>query len=65
MTTALNLSSPPTRRVLTALKKDFREELTQYIEQGIVARVEEPTPWVRSLAVAAKKSGTLRVCINP
>ena len=55
----------PTRRVLIALKKDFRDKLTRYIEQGIVAPVDKLIPWVRSLAVATKKSGALRVCINP
>ena len=54
-----------TRRVPTALKEDLRDELTRYVEQGILAPVEEPTPWVSSLAVATKKSGALRVCIDP
>lgn len=32
---------------------------------GVLAQVEEPTPWVSSLAVATKKSGALRICIDP
>ena len=55
----------PTRRVPTALKEDLRDKLTRYVEQGILAPVEEPTPWVSSLAVATKKSGAPRVCIDP
>ena len=55
----------PTRRVSTALKDDLKEELNRYVEQGILTPVEEPTPWVRSLAVATKKSGALRLCIDP
>ncbi|PFX15009.1 Transposon Ty3-I Gag-Pol polyprotein [Stylophora pistillata] len=55
----------PTRRVPTALKDDLKEELNRYVEQEILAAVEEPTPWVSSLAVANKKSGALRVCIDP
>ena len=55
----------PTRRVPTALKDDLKEELNRYVAQGILAPVEEPTPWVSSLAVATKKSGALRVCIDP
>jgi len=55
----------PTRRVPTALKDDLKKELNRYVEQEILAPVEEPTPWVSSLAVATKKSGALRVCIDP
>jgi len=54
-----------TRRVPTALKDDLKEELSRYVAQGILAPVEEPTPWVSSLAVTTKKSGVLRVCIDP
>lgn len=32
---------------------------------GVLAQVEEPTPWVSNLAVATKKSGALRICIDP
>ena len=55
----------PTRRVPTALKDELKEELIRYIEQEILTPVEEPVPWVSSLAVATKKSGALRVCIDP
>ena len=55
----------PTRRVPTALKDDLKKELNRYVEQEILAPVEEPTPWVSSLAVATKKSGAQRVCIDP
>ena len=39
----------PTRRVPTALKDDLKKELNRYVEQEILAPVEEPTPWVSSL----------------
>ena len=55
----------PTRRVPTALKDDLKKELNRYVGQEILAPVEEPTPWVSSLAVATKKSYAPRVCINP
>ena len=55
----------PTRKVPTALKDDLKKELNCYVGQEILAPVEEPTPWVSSLAVATKKSGALRVCIDP
>ena len=31
----------------------------------VIAPINEPTPWVSSLAVAVKKSGALRICIDP
>ncbi|PFX16976.1 Sec1 family domain-containing protein 1 [Stylophora pistillata] len=53
-----------TQRVPTALKDDLREELNRSVEKQILAPVEEPTPWVNSLAVTNKKSGAPRVCID-
>ena len=32
---------------------------------GVVATVDEPTPWVSSVVIATKKSGALRICIDP
>ena len=55
----------PPRRVPTALKTKLKEELDKYVKLGVLAQVEEPTPWVSSLAVATKKSGALRICIDP
>ena len=55
----------PTRRVPTALKHKLQDKLSSYLEKGILAPVEEPMPWVSSLVVATKKSGALRVCIDP
>ena len=34
-------------------------------KQKIIARVEEPTDWVSRLVVAIKKSGDLRICVDP
>ena len=55
----------PPRRVPTALKTQLKEELDKYVKLGVLAQVEEPTPWVSSLAIATKKSGALRICIDP
>ena len=55
----------PPRRVPTALKTKLKEELDKYVKLGVLAQVEEPNPWVSSLAVATKKSGALRICIDP
>ena len=55
----------PPRRVPTALKTQLKEELDKYVKIGVLAQVEEPTLWVSSLAIATKKSGALRICIDP
>ncbi|KAK3736238.1 hypothetical protein QZH41_019803 [Actinostola sp. cb2023] len=55
----------PVRRVPTALTAKLKTELDKYVELGVLAPIEERTPWVSSLVVATKKSGALRVCIDP
>ncbi|XP_028419155.1 uncharacterized protein K02A2.6-like [Dendronephthya gigantea] len=55
----------PTRRVPIALKEQFKGELDRLEELGVIAKVDKPTPWVSSVVVATKKSGQLRVCIDP
>ena len=48
-----------------ALKEQFKEELDRLETLGVIARVDKPTPWVSSVVVATKKSGALRVSIDP
>ena len=55
----------PPRRVPTALKTQLKEELDKYVKLGVLAQVEEPTPWVSSLAIATTMSGALRIFIDP
>ena len=55
----------PQRRVPQALKEDLKAELKKMCEKKIIAPVKTPTDWVSSIVVATKKSGDLRVCINP
>ena len=55
----------PTRRVPTALREKFKDELNRLEALGVIAKVDEPTPWVSSVVVTTKKSGSLRVCIDP
>ena len=55
----------PTQRIPTALKEKFRHEIKQLEDLGVIAPVEKPTLWVSSVVVATKKSGALRVCIDP
>ena len=41
------------------------EKLDEFLEQGIIVPVEEPTDWVSSLAYSWKANGKLRVCPDP
>ena len=41
------------------------EKLDEFLEQGIIVPVEEPTDWVSSLAYSWKANGKLRVYLDP
>ena len=40
------------------------KELINLEEQGIVEKVEVPTPWVSPLVIIPKKNGEVRLCID-
>lgn len=42
-----------------------RGELTKLVDEKIISPVDQPTPWVSSVVVTTKKSGALRVCVDP
>ena len=58
-------SETPSRRVPTALREKFKAELDRLENLGVLAKVDEPTAWVSSVVIATKKSGALRICIDP
>ena len=47
------------------MKPRLKIELSNLTANGVIAPVTEPTDWVSSMAIAAKKSGELRICIDP
>ncbi len=55
----------PPRRVPEALKESLKKELDLVVEQGILAKVTEPTDWVNSLMCVTKSTGALRLCLDP
>ena len=55
----------PPCRVPEALREPLKKELDALIEQGIIAKVEEPTHWVNSLVWVTESNGTLRLCLDP
>lgn len=53
----------PLRRIPLALRDDVTTELKQMLDDGVIEAVNA-SPWISNLAVAKKKSGGLRVCVD-
>lgn len=46
-------------------KKDVTEELAKLVVEKITSPADQPTPWFNSVVVTTKKSGALRICVDP
>ena len=55
----------PARRVAVALKPAVKKKLSDLEKLDVLAKVDEPTDWVSQMAVSTKRSGDLRICIDP
>lgn len=55
----------PARRVPIAVKSKLKDELSTLVDQGVITSVTEPTDWCSQMSVQTKKSGKLRICIDP
>ena len=60
-----NLLYTSPRKCPIAMQPLVWEKLNEFLEQGIITPVEEPTDWVSSLAYSWKANGKLRVCLDP
>lgn len=58
-------SIAPSRRVPLALREPLKKELKKLVELGVITPVDEPTDWLNNIVVGVKKTGDLRVCIDP
>jgi hypothetical protein len=47
------------------VREKLKSELVRIESLGMLAKVTEPTPWVSQLVIAHKKSGDLRICVDP
>ena len=56
--------SPP-RKIPATLRDRVRDSLENMVELGVIKRVQEPTQWVNAMVVSEKRSGELRICIDP
>jgi len=55
----------PAWKTPVSVREKFKEELKRRESIKVIAPVDQPTEWVSQIVVAVKKSGELRVCINP
>ena len=55
----------PSRRAPVSLKGQFNHKLDNLVDYDVLASVDEPTSWVSQYVVATKKSGDLRICLDP
>ncbi|XP_053305893.1 uncharacterized protein K02A2.6-like [Spea bombifrons] len=53
------------RKVPVALQDKLKKELQRLIKMDVLEQVHEPTEWVHSLVIVAKKDGSLRLCLDP
>ena len=55
----------PPRKVPATLRDRVQAELFDMESKGIIKAVNQPTAWVNSMVVNEKRSGRLRICIDP
>lgn len=55
----------PPHRIPPALRDKFKGKLNRLENLRVLSKVDEPTSWVSSIVVRTKRSGQLRVCIDP
>jgi transposase InsO family protein len=53
------------RRVPAPLRDQLKATLADMAADSIITPVTEPTPWISSLVIVPKKSGKLRLCLDP
>ena len=52
------------RKVPIEYKEEIEKELAEMVQQGIIIKQTEPTPWVSSLTYPKKANGKLRICLD-
>ena len=52
-------------KVPTEYKEEIEKEPAEMVQQGIITKQTEPTPWVSSLMYPKKANGKLRICLDP
>ena len=55
----------PLRHVPISVQKKLKKKLDEMESEGVVSKTDKPTDRVSSLVTVEKKSGSLRVCLDP
>ena len=55
----------PPKRLPVELRDQVKQEPDRLVGVGVLAPVDEPTDWVNQMAIATKRDGSLRICIDP
>ena len=55
----------PPHKIPFAISDEVKTEIDRLVELNVLIPVNEPTECVNQMAVARRKSGDLRVCIDP
>ena len=53
------------QKVPIEYKEEIKKELAEMVQQGIITKQTEPTPWVSSLTYPKKANSKLRICLDP
>ena len=61
---AIPVVHPPCKIPVT-LKDRCKGELDRMKSIGVIQRVQEPSQWVNPMVIVKKKSGQLRICLDP
>ena len=52
------------RNIPLPIRKNVKETLAQMEEQGVISKVQQPTPWCAGKVVVKKKNGRVHVCVD-
>ncbi|GAB1607211.1 hypothetical protein Ahia01_001004400 [Argonauta hians] len=58
-------SISPSGKIPLAIKTKVKQELDRLENNDVITKVDEPTSWCSRMIVATKKSGKMRICIDP
>ncbi|UYV79179.1 K02A2.6-like [Cordylochernes scorpioides] len=61
----LQTTTFPPRRIPTSLGAEVQSELEKMVKQGIVTKIYHETEWSHPMVVVKKKSGQIRICLDP
>ncbi|KAF2885583.1 hypothetical protein ILUMI_20586 [Ignelater luminosus] len=55
----------PPRKVSISVQPKLKETLSKLEVQGVIAKFVYPADWANSMVIVEKKSGELRICLDP